>query len=143
LSPSGFRMYEGLQEVYDSLGQNLSKEGKARIDDQLEKLQDCIEQGMAEYEKDKKKIEGLLEAVVQTEKLLSPDAGTSEARQKRFHALGLRLKKKSSKYKEMGKLMLSFEKGLFSGGDSLDLPIDNLDLERWFKTPKGHQRRIR
>lgn len=38
--------------------------------------------------------------------------------------------------------MLSFKPGLFSGGDNTELPIDNLDLERWFKTPKGHQRRI-
>lgn len=142
LHPSGLRMYEGLQEVHDSLEENLLKEGKARIDAYLEKLQACIEQGMGIYEKSKKRIRGLLDVVTETERLLSPDAGPSEKRQKRFHTLGLRLNKKSSKYKEMGKLMLSFEDGLFAGGDTLDLPIDNLDLERWFKTPKGHQRRI-
>lgn len=142
LNPSGLRMYEGLQEVYDSLEQNLLKEGEARIDAHLEKLQTCMEQGMHVYEKSKNKILGLLEVVTQADRLLSPDEGPSEKRQSRFHLLGLSLKKKSSKYKEMGKLMLSFEDGLFAGGDTLDLPIDNLDLERWFKKPKGHQRRI-
>lgn len=142
LNPSGLRMYEGLQEIYDSLEQNLMKEGEARIDAHLEKLQACIEQGMHIYEETKNKIQGLLEVVTQVDRLLSPNEGSSEKRQKRFHLLGLKLKKKSSKYKEMGKLMFSFEDGLFAGGEILDLPIDNLDLERWFKKPKGHQRRI-
>jgi len=38
--------------------------------------------------------------------------------------------------------MRSFEPGLFVGGDEPDLPRDNLDLERWFRQPKGHERRI-
>ena len=42
----------------------------------------------------------------------------------------------------MGKTMRSFLPGLFSGGDDLDLPVDNLDQERAFRTPKGHERRI-
>ena len=40
------------------------------------------------------------------------------------------------------KLMTSFRPGLFSGGDAADLPRDNLDLERWFRQPKSHVRRI-
>jgi hypothetical protein len=42
----------------------------------------------------------------------------------------------------MSKIMLSFEPGLFVGSDDLELPADNLDLERWFKEPKGHERKI-
>jgi len=38
--------------------------------------------------------------------------------------------------------MTSFAPGLFAGGDSADLPGDNLDLERAFRLPKGHERRI-
>ncbi len=40
------------------------------------------------------------------------------------------------------KLMGSFEPGLFVGGEAADFPMDNLALERWFKGPKGHERRI-
>jgi hypothetical protein len=40
------------------------------------------------------------------------------------------------------KLMSSFEPGLFVGGELADVPGDNLDLERWFKYPKGHERRL-
>jgi hypothetical protein len=42
----------------------------------------------------------------------------------------------------MGRVMASFEPGLFVGGDDADMPQDNLDLERWFRLPKGHERRI-
>jgi len=41
----------------------------------------------------------------------------------------------------MAKVMASFQPGLFAGGD-LDLAQDNLDLERFFRLPKGHERRI-
>jgi hypothetical protein len=42
----------------------------------------------------------------------------------------------------MSTIMESFEAGLFVGSDELEIPGDNLDLERWFKKPKGHERRI-
>jgi len=42
----------------------------------------------------------------------------------------------------MGRVMASFAPGLFVGGEASDLPQDNLDLERWFRQPKGHERRI-
>ena len=42
----------------------------------------------------------------------------------------------------MARTMASFAPGLFVGGDDPDLPRDNLDLERWFRQPKGHERRI-
>ena len=38
--------------------------------------------------------------------------------------------------------MSNWVDGLFAGGDNLDLPDDNFGLERWFKAPKGHERRI-
>src|SRR5882672_12316924 len=39
-------------------------------------------------------------------------------------------------------MMRSFEPGVFVGGEAADFPADNVDLERWFKRPKGHERRI-
>jgi len=37
---------------------------------------------------------------------------------------------------QMGRVMMSFQPGLFAGGDRSDWPSDNLDLERWFRLPK-------
>ena len=45
-------------------------------------------------------------------------------------------------YQHFAKMLSSFEPGLFVGGEAADFPADNLDLERWFKRPKGHERRI-
>jgi hypothetical protein len=42
---------------------------------------------------------------------------------------------------QMGRVMASFKPGLFAGGGRGDWPRDNLDLERWFRLPKGHERR--
>jgi hypothetical protein len=43
---------------------------------------------------------------------------------------------------QMAVVMAAFAVGLFAGGDVADLPTDNLELERWFRLPKGHERRI-
>ncbi len=143
LTPSGLRMHEGLQEVYDSLGLNLAQEGATKIDNKLERLQECIERGMHVYDQSKGKILDLLEIVTEVNGLLDLSKGSSKSRKSKFHCKANMLaKRKKINLKKMGKLMLRFEPGLFSGGDQADLPIDNLDLERWFKKPKGHQRRI-
>jgi hypothetical protein len=42
----------------------------------------------------------------------------------------------------LARVMASFAPGLFAGKDLVDLPQDNLDLERWFRQPKSHERRI-
>jgi len=43
---------------------------------------------------------------------------------------------------DMAERMARWKAGLFVGDDDLGLPSDNLDLERWFKRVKGHERRI-
>ncbi len=40
------------------------------------------------------------------------------------------------------KMMSGFEPGVFVGGERAEFPADHVDLERWFKGPKGHERRI-
>ena len=43
---------------------------------------------------------------------------------------------------QMATVMLSFLDGLFVGEDEFEAIRDNLDLERWFRLPKSHERRI-
>jgi hypothetical protein len=45
-------------------------------------------------------------------------------------------------HQQFAPVMSSFQPGLFVGGEAADFPEDNLELERWFKRPKGHERRI-
>ena len=42
----------------------------------------------------------------------------------------------------MATVMLSFLAGLFVGEGEYEAIRDNLDLERWFRLPKSHERRI-
>ena len=39
-------------------------------------------------------------------------------------------------------MLRDWSKGLFVRVKGQGLPQDNLDLERWFRVPKGHERRI-
>ena len=74
---------------------------------------------------------------------LDPAQGGSTSRQADFEAIRARLEGADDPiHKQMAGLMDSFRLGLFAGGDEIDQVQDNLDLERWFRLPKGHERRI-
>jgi hypothetical protein len=45
-------------------------------------------------------------------------------------------------HQTMAQVMTSFAGGLFVGEDKYQEIRDNLELERWFRVPKGHERRI-
>jgi hypothetical protein len=74
---------------------------------------------------------------------LDPTTGRSAARQVIFDAILSRREGVSDPVHEhMAGLMGSFRPGLFAGGDDLAAVQDNLDLERWFRMAKGHERRV-
>ncbi len=74
---------------------------------------------------------------------LDPVQGDCASRERRFSDLREQLQGSDDAVRQqMGKVLASFQPGLFAGGDTADLPPDNLDLERWVRNPKGHERRI-
>ena len=74
---------------------------------------------------------------------LDPATAGSAERRRRFDALAVTLGQSPDPIPQhMARTMTSFASGLFAGGDAPDLPRDNLDLERAFRLPKGHERRI-
>jgi hypothetical protein len=71
------------------------------------------------------------------------DEVTEEERQAQFVTLWQAWEASTDPVQQQfAKVMSSFAPGLFVGGEAADFPEDNLDLERWFKRPKGHERRI-
>ena len=69
--------------------------------------------------------------------------GSCTIREQRFEILRDQLRSSDDLVqRQMGTVMASFQVGLFVGGDDADMPRDNLDLERWFRQPKGHERHI-
>ena len=88
-------------------------------------------------------IRGQVEVVRSIAATLDPAQGDCESRRVRFSDLHRTCQASTDEVrKQMAKVLLSFEPGLFSGGDIAGLPQDNLDLERWFRNPKNHERRI-
>jgi len=142
LNPPGLRMANALKEVSQSIERNL-KRGKTPISAKLKRLNGCIKRGLSIYQQDKAKIEEYVGKIDRIFKTLDSKSGSSSIRLNRFKRLKTQFAKTDdSIYIHMRKLMDSFEIGLFVGSDDIDIPRDNLGLERWFKEPKGHERRI-
>ncbi len=73
------------------------------------------------------------------------EAGTQSCAERQQQFEGLRDRFAGTKtpiYQKMAQVMMSFVAGLFVGEDTLSSINDNLDLERWFRIPKSHERRI-
>jgi hypothetical protein len=74
---------------------------------------------------------------------LDPQSGRLSQRRAQFAALQARFAGSAVPFHaQLSKLMASWAPGLFVGGKAGNAPWDNLDLERWFRLPKGHERRI-
>jgi hypothetical protein len=88
-------------------------------------------------------IRGQVQDLRKIQQTLNPQGGSAAQRQKRYRRLRKRLSKSSDPVRiQMAVVMAAFAVGLFAGGEVEGLPTDNLDLERWFRLPKGHERRI-
>lgn len=74
---------------------------------------------------------------------LDATSGPAAWRRTRFRRIRVQFQDDASPFRQhAAKVMKSWERGLFAGGTRLTAIQDNLDLERWFKSPKGHERRI-
>jgi hypothetical protein len=103
----------------------------------------CIDRGLDLVRGAQETIQQQVDEIVAVWATLDPATGACEERRARFEDLRDRFGADSdSVHQHMATLMTSFEPGLFVGGEDPQLPHDNLDLERWFRCPKGHERRI-
>lgn len=74
---------------------------------------------------------------------LEPGTEDITERQEQFEALVDRFEATEDPIRHgMAAVMLSFLDGLFVGEEDYETIRDNLELERWFRVPKSHERRI-
>jgi hypothetical protein len=74
---------------------------------------------------------------------LEPGEQSHAERQEAFQGLIDRFERANdSIHRQMAKVMTSFLAGLFVGEGIFEAIRDNLELERWFRLPKSHERRI-
>lgn len=84
-----------------------------------------------------------VEDIRQVAATLDPDRGSVQERRAFFRSLQRRFQRSDQPVRQvMAQTMNAFAPGLFVGEDVPDLPRDNLDLERFFRCPKGHERHI-
>src|SRR4051812_4484798 len=105
----------------------------------MSRLAACIDKGLALVEPQQETIRCHVETIQEVAATLDPAAKISARRQSDFDAILTRLDGASDPiHAQMAGLMRSFRVGLFAGDDAFDQIHDDLDLERWFRLPKGH-----
>jgi hypothetical protein len=103
----------------------------------------CIDKGLKSVEAVQETIQHNVEAIQEVAATLDPGTGPCARREADYQRILARIKGDGDAVHEhMAKLMTGFRVGLFAGGDALAQVQDNLDLERWFRLPKSHERRI-
>ena len=109
----------------------------------MNRLAACIDKGLDLVKPQQETIRCHVETIQEVAATLDPSAKTSAQRQSDFDAILARLDGDGDPiHEQMAGLMQSFRAGLFAGDDTFAEIHDNLDLERWFRLPKGHERRI-
>lgn len=109
----------------------------------MERLIGCIDKGRSLVLQTQKQVAEYVLTIRKVDASLDPAAGRCAKRKRKFAALERKLLAEVDPIcQHMGRVMASFKPGLFAGGNRGDWPRDNLDLERWFRLPKGHERRI-
>jgi hypothetical protein len=143
LQPPGLRMAEALGDVRASLQRNLDTNRGGRAHTQLQRLATCIDHGVAEVQAAHQVVRQQVQEIERVAATLTCANGSATERQAQFTRLQEEFAGLDTPFYHHGAGgMASFAAGLFVGGDTRPGLQDNLDLERWFRKPKGHERRI-
>jgi hypothetical protein len=103
----------------------------------------CIDKGRTLVLDTQKKVGAYVETIQQVDATLDPATDGWAKRRRLYDGVWRKLMNDEDPIcQQMCRVMASFKNGLFAGGGRGDFPRDNLDLERWFRLPKGHERRI-
>src|SRR5712691_4549639 len=136
-------MAEALGDVRTSLQRNLDTNRGGRAHTQLQRLAACIDHGVAEVQAAHHVVRQQVQEIERVAATLTCANGSATERQAQFTRLQEEFAGLDTPfYHHVAGVMASFATGLFVGGDTLPCLQDNLDLERWFRKPKGHERRI-
>jgi hypothetical protein len=106
-------------------------------------LAGCIDRGLDAVRADQEVLRDYVNDIAAVAATLEPGTDTCAERHQQFEALIDRFQDTGTPiHQHMAQVMTSFQAGLFVGEDTLASINDNLDLERWFRIPKSHERRI-
>jgi hypothetical protein len=145
LHPPGLRMAQALTEVRASLGRVLALNKPGAAHGQLTRLAGYIDGGLAAVQEQQKQVEHQVEAIAAVAETLAAETGGLRQRRGSYQRLLLRYRGQGGQfYGPLAKVMQGWQAGLFvavRGKGGQEAPQDNLALERFFRLPKGHERR--
>lgn len=146
LHPPGLRMAEALAEVRASLGRVLALNKPGPAHGQLGRLAGCIDKGLAAVESQQGQVREQVKAIAAVSSTLDARTGGLPRRRAGYLRLVRQHEGRGGEFHgRLARVMKGWKAGLFvavRGKGAADAPGDNLDLERWFRRPKGHERRI-
>ena len=103
----------------------------------------CIESGLDEVKGPQELIRDYVEVIAAVAATLEPGTEDCTERQEQFEEWIDQFERTEDPIRHhMAAVMLGFLDGLFVGEEEYEGVRDNLDLERWFRLPKSHERRI-
>ena len=110
----------------------------------MKRLAGCIDRGLDVVRAALRQVGQYVKDLQAVESTLRPsDEATEEEREGQFVVLREAWQASADPmHQQFAQVMSSFQLGVFVGGEAADFPEDNVDWERWFKRPKGHERRI-
>lgn len=146
LQPPGLRMARALQEVRASLGRVLTLNKPGPAHGQLARLADHVDQGLAVVSGRQEQVKEQVGAITAVAETLAARTGSLRQRRARYrHLLGQYQGQGGEFHGRLAQVMKGWQTGLFvavRGKGAAGAPSDNLELERWFRLSKGHERRI-
>ena len=99
--------------------------------------------GLDKVEEQQETIREYVKVIEEVAATLEPGTEDCTDRQEKFEELIDQFERTDDPIRHhMAMVMISFLPGLFVGDDVFEEIKDNLDLERWFRLPKSHERRI-
>ena len=103
----------------------------------------CIKGGLDAVKEQQDVIREYVEVIAEVAATLEPGTADITEREEQFEALIDQFEATEDPIRQgMATVMLSFLAGLFVGEEEYEGIRDNLDLERWFRLPKSHERRL-
>ena len=121
----------------------LGGEKRGFAEEQLGRLTACIQGGLDEVKEQQEVIREYVAVIAEVAATLEPGTADVTERQEQFEALIDQFEATEDPIRHgMATVMLSFLAGLFVGEEDYEGIRDNLELERWFRLPKSHERRI-
>ena len=120
-----------------------SRRKRGPDDAPLAALRACVDAGLNTTAADRGRLQADVLLVREIAATVKISEGSKEARRAEFEALQQQCEASyNARHRSMGALMGRWMSGLFVGEKlaGTPMPLDNYDLERWFKLPKQHAR---